>query len=76
MTPIRSKHQLKRKILALRVLTLVIVIPLAIIIEVLKTVYPHHYGSLVTVPVVVAFGLAYLIHRRILRTKAELGSLV
>ena len=70
------QHQFKRKILALRIVAASIVIPLGVILDVLKTVYPHnHYqGRIALVVLALAFGVAYPIHRRISRIKTELAT--
>ena len=72
------QHQLKRRILTLRIVALSIVIPLAIIYSVYRTVYPHnHYqGSIALVTIAIALGVALPISHRISRIKAELASLV
>jgi hypothetical protein len=70
------QHLLKRKILTLRIIGAIIVIPVGIILEGLKTAYQHHSGSIRNVILALLFGVAFLIHRRISRIKAELTSLV
>jgi hypothetical protein len=69
------QHQLKRRILTLRIVALVLVILLGVIGEVLKTVYPHHYGRAVAVISALVFCVAYPISHRISRIKTELASL-
>jgi hypothetical protein len=71
------QHQLKRKILALRILAFAIVIPLGVFMSVFKTVYPHNrdQGPIAIVVVAIALGVVIPIAHRISRIKAELPSL-
>jgi len=71
------QHQLKRKILTLRIVVLAIVIPLAVFSSVFRTVYPHnHYqGPIAIVVVAIALGVAIPIGHRISQIKTELASL-
>ena len=68
------QHQLKRKILTLRIVAVSIVIPMGVVIAVLKTVYPHHYFWAADVFIALVFYVAFPISRRISRIKAELAS--
>jgi len=66
----------KRKILTLRIIGAIIVIPVGHqSSKGFKTAYQHHSGSIRNVILALLFGVAFLIHRRISRIKAELTSL-
>jgi hypothetical protein len=71
------QHLLKRKILILRIVAAIIVIPLGVFLDVFKTVYPHNHnqGPIALVVVAVVLGVAIPIRHRISRIKTELASL-